>query len=194
MYLGGAALFLLGLGMSLPLLVILTIGSRYLPKAGRWMQLIRNVCGALLLVVAVSLLTRVFPSAMDWFFPANYSQASSELVFKSIKNTDELDQALLKAKHEGKAVLIDFYADWCITCKKLEKHTLNSPLVVPVLKKMQLLRADVTANSAEDKALQRRLNVFAPPTMVLFDAKGNELVNQRVVGDIGPEEFLKKLP
>jgi thiol:disulfide interchange protein DsbD len=191
MYLGGAALFLLGLGMGLPLLVILTVGSRYLPKSGRWMNAIRALCGGLLLIVAATLFFRVFPEPVNWLFPN--TQTSGELVFKSIKNTDDLDKALLQAKHQGKPVFLDFYADWCITCKKLEKYTFHNPQVLSVLKQMVLLRADVTANNAEDKALQKRLGVFAPPTILLFDAKGKELVEQRVVGDISPEELLKKL-
>jgi thioredoxin:protein disulfide reductase len=190
MYLGGAALFMLGFGMGLPLLILLTVGSRYLPKSGRWMRAIKALCGGLLLVVAVSLLVRVFPGPLNNFFGI-FSVNSSEVVFKPIKTIASLEKALSDAKQQGKPVLVDFYADWCITCKKIEKYTFQDAQVLPILKKMVLLRIDVTANDADDKAIMRKFNVIAPPTILLFDPLGNE--TQRIIGDIGPKELLKQI-
>ncbi|MFU8798328.1 MAG: cytochrome c biogenesis protein CcdA, partial [Gammaproteobacteria bacterium] len=170
MYLGGAALFMLGFGLGLPLLILIAVGSRYLPKAGRWMKAIKALSGGLLLVVAVLLLVRVFPSSV-----------SSELPFKPVKNIVSVEKELKDAKQQGKSVLVDFYADWCISCKKLEKYTFQDPRVLPVLKTFVLLRIDVTANDADDKAMLKRFNTIAPPTLLLFDAKGKEY--RRIVGE-----------
>ena len=91
----------------------------------------------------------------------------------------ELDQRLQSA---GRPVMLDFYADWCVSCKEMESQTFVDPGVRAKLDKAVLLRADVTANSAEDQALLKRFHLFGPPGIILFDAQGREIGSTRVVG------------
>ena len=88
---------------------------------------------------------------------------------------------------------MDFYADWCIACKEMAANTLNDIQVKQALSGLRVLQADVTANDAVDRALERYFNVIAPPTFILFNNQQHELVHYRIVGTIGPKEFLQRL-
>ena len=85
--------------------------------------------------------------------------------------------------------MLDFYADWCVSCKEMERFTFADPAVHARLKQALVLQADVTANSAEDKALLKRFHLFGPPGIVFFDARGQLLERVRVIGFQGPERF-----
>jgi thiol:disulfide interchange protein DsbD len=98
-----------------------------------------------------------------------------------------------RVKTTGKAVMLDFYADWCVSCKEMERFTFSDPRVQARLGQMELLRADVTANNAEDKALLQRYRLFGPPGIVFFDATGREIEGVRVIGYQPPERFIKSL-
>lgn len=187
MRLGGSALFSMGLGMGLPLLIIGTYGTRLLPKAGKWMQGTKIIFGVLLLAVAVSLLWRIIPP--DLFS----SKKNTHMAFQTIKSVNDLKQALAAAKREGKPVLLDFYADWCISCKKMDKTTFNAAEIGPLSQNVILLRADVTMNNAADKQLLKSLGVVAPPTIVFFDPNGKEIVTKRVIGEIGQKELMSRI-
>jgi len=93
----------------------------------------------------------------------------------------------------GKTVMLDFYADWCVSCKEMEAFTFSDPKVRAQLDQMLLLQADVTANTDEDKALLKRFSLFGPPGIIFFDAEGREIKGLRVIGYQNAERFLKTL-
>ena len=89
--------------------------------------------------------------------------------------------------------MLDFYADWCISCKEMDHFTFSNPFVKKHLSNFVLLRADVTKNDAADKALERYFRVVAPPTMLFFDKDGNEINHGRIIGEMSAEKFLAHL-
>ncbi len=101
------------------------------------------------------------------------------LHFQPVRSVAELDDALRTA---GRPVMLDFYADWCVSCKEMERFTFGDPEIARRMGGALLLRADVTANSDDDKALLRRFSLFGPPGTLFFDAQGRELPGARVVG------------
>ena len=100
---------------------------------------------------------------------------------------------LNKAKQENKLVLLDFYADWCISCKEMEVNTFANPDVTNELKQMVLLQADVTANSPENQALLKRFGLFGPPGILIFNQNSEEQKDQRVIGYMPPQRFIERL-
>jgi thiol:disulfide interchange protein DsbD len=107
--------------------------------------------------------------------------------FKRVRNVAELEAALGSAG--GKTAMLDFYADWCVSCKEMEHLTFNKPPVQARMNNALLLQVDVTANSADDKALLKRFGLFGPPGIVFFDGSGREKAGTRVVGFQPPAEF-----
>ena len=103
-----------------------------------------------------------------------------------------LDQ-LAQAKAEGKPVLLDLYADWCVACKEFDKYTFTDAGVQKALLKYTLLRADLTHSTEQDIELMEHLDVLGLPTLVLYDPQGNELKAQRIAGFLGPEAFIAHL-
>jgi thiol:disulfide interchange protein DsbD len=89
--------------------------------------------------------------------------------------------------------MLDFYADWCVSCKELERFTFADPQVAAAMGKFTLLKADVTANSEADKELLKRFNLFGPPGILFFDKQGQELAALRVVGFVPADKFLSTL-
>src|SRR5712691_170880 len=247
--LGGTALFSMAIGMGVPLVLVGVSGGVLLPKAGQWMRAVKQFFGALLLAVAVWILSPVIPVAVQMFLWAAlligsgvflrafeplskeasgwerlakvagvlalllgaaqgigalsgardplrplaglFGQSREEpLQFETVKTLADLDARL---KTADKAVMLDFYADWCVSCKEMERFTFSDPQVRARLAGMTLLRVDVTGNSAEDKALLKRYRLFGPPGIVFFDASGREIEGLRVIGYQPPEKFLKSL-
>ena len=113
------------------------------------------------------------------------------LAFKRIKTVDDLDREL--ANTGGKTVMLDFYADWCVSCKEMEKLTFVDPAVEAKLANTILLQVDVTANDAADKAMLKRFKLFGPPGIILFAPNGEEIPDSRVIGYQNPEKFLASL-
>jgi len=107
-----------------------------------------------------------------------------------VRNVAELDRVLREA---GRPVMLDFYADWCVSCKEMERFTFSDPEVQRRLSGALLLKADVTRNSAEDRELLRRFMLFGPPGTIFFDAQGRELRNLRVIGFQNAERFNRTL-
>ncbi len=111
------------------------------------------------------------------------------LPFQRIKSLDDLKAAVVKANAEGKTVMLDFYADWCVECKEMEKHTFPKPAVRTALANTVWLQADVTANDAIDAELQKHFDILGPPTIAFYGIDGDERQNFRVVGSMSAKKF-----
>ncbi len=247
--LGGLALFSMGLGLGVPLLIIGTSAGKLLPKAGGWMDAIKAVFGVILLGVAIWFLERILPGFItlilwgillivtaiymgaldkletssrwprlwkgiglallvygsiliigaatggnDVFKPldnlSSGETVSKELAFNKIKSLNDLNAKLQEASLDGKAVMLDFYADWCITCKEMEKYTFSDPAVQASLKNVVLLKVDVTANDQIDQALLKHFNLFGPPAILFFSDVAEERLPYRLIGFVEADEFV----
>jgi len=240
---GGAALFAMSLGMGAPLLVVGASAGKLLPRAGAWMDTVKQLFGVLMLGVAAWMLARIVPerfSLLLWAVPAFaatlilwrgmmrtpiarwVSRAAavaaglygialvagtvlggtdplapvglrrgpvSTLNFKTIKSLDDLNREVSEAARAGQPVMLDFYADWCVSCKEMEHDTFTDPQVEQALSKTRLLRADVTANDEQDQALLHHFEIFGPPTIAFYSRNGGERRNFRVVGFMEPAQF-----
>ena len=253
--LGGALkLFVLGLGMGAPLVLVATGGAAWLPKSGPWLVAVKNAIGVLLLALAIGLLSRVIPGqatllligllwagvalflgalefgqkttrgrlaqllglfllvyALACWYGALSGQtdplrplAGAQTVsggaeptsasrWQTVTQAGELDRILAQAKSAGQPVLVDWYADWCISCKVIEHEVLPDPKIVSQLGAFRLIRFDMTDSNAEQRALLDRYKLFGPPALLFFGKNGNELENVRVVGEIGVEAFAERL-
>lgn len=190
-FLGGAGLFALAIGMGVPLLLIGASAGSILPKAGSWMSIVRNFFGVLMLAMAAYLVWPVLPNSFT--APVNKIlgfSVENKLPFSGVKSVTELDAAIQGAS--GKTIMLDFYADWCVSCKEMEKFTFSKPEVHTALKNIVLLKADVTENNADDQALLKRFNLFGPPGIIFFDQSGKELPI-RVIGYESSEKFLSSI-
>jgi len=144
-----------------------------------WLRLVQIVMLGAALVSARPL--------QDWAFGAPTVQQQAHLEFTRVSTVDELNQALAQAK--GKPVMLDLYADWCVACKEFEKYTFSAPEVRQALKETVLLQVDVTKNSAQDAALLKHLQVLGLPTILFFNAQGEEQPAQRVTGFMDAAAF-----
>jgi len=241
-FLGGAALFSMAVGMSIPLLLVGVSAGSLLPRVGAWMESVKRLFGVLMLAMAIWLVTPVIPAVAqmllwaalllgygfyllrhtrhwaamafgaafalmggmqlvgvasggrDAFAPLAHlsgAPASHGLQFTRIKTVDQLDAALVA--NAGKTVMLDFYADWCVSCKEMEKFTFVDPAVQARLADTVLLQVDVTANDAADKAMLKRFGLFGPPGIILFDGQGKEIADSRVIGYQNAEKFKTSL-
>jgi thiol:disulfide interchange protein DsbD len=126
--------------------------------------------------------------------PAGGGGVTAHAEFKRIKTVQDLDRELAAASAAGKPVMLDFYADWCVSCKEMERYTFPQPEVIAEMQRFVLLQADVTANDADDKALlQQRFGLPGPPAMLFFGATGQELRGYRLVGFVPAAEFAAHL-
>src|SRR6266540_2216018 len=182
------AALLVGSGVFLGALEPLPIG------ASGWVRLWKAL-GVLALLAGVAQGIGAFSGARDPLRPlagifSESTESQKPLPFETVKTLAGLDARL---KTADKVAMLDFYADWCVSCKEMERFTFSDPQVQARLGRMALLRADVTANTADDKALLRRFRLFGPPGIVFFDANGREIEGLRVIGYQPPEKFIKSL-
>jgi thiol:disulfide interchange protein DsbD len=167
-----------------------------LPHNARgWHRLLKGI-GVVALLLGVAYLIGALSGARDILRPlGNIGHASTQtpaaLQFVRVRNLAELDARLGEAR--GKFVMLDYYADWCISCKEMERYTFADAAVKARLKNAILLQADVTANSEDDKALLKRFGLFGPPATLFFDPQGRELAGQRVTGYQDAAKFLQSL-
>ena len=249
--LGGVALFALGMGMGVPLIVAGVSAGTLLPRAGAWMNAVKAVFGVMLLAVAIYLLERVVPESValllwaalfivcaiymgaldslapdsggwrrlwkgaglvmlvygvlvmvgvaggggDLFRPLKGvalvagEGADHELEFRPVKGIDGLNAELRAAAARGQAVMVDYYADWCVSCKEMERFTFSDPAVQAALANVLLLQTDVTANDDADRALLARYELFGPPAILFFGPDGRERRELRVVGFMNAGNF-----
>ncbi|MBE5252777.1 protein-disulfide reductase DsbD [Mixta mediterraneensis] len=142
-------------------------------------------------VVQILMLAAALISArplQDWAFASNTSQQSiTRLPFTPVHSASQLDTALQQA--QNRITMVDLYADWCVACKEFEKYTFSDPSIRDALSKVQLLQANVTANSPSDNALLQHLQVLGLPTILFFDAKGKEIPNSRITGFLNAADF-----
>jgi len=254
--LGGAALFVMSMGMGLPLLIIGTGAGKYMPKPGGWMDIIKAIFGVVMLGLAIWTLSRVIPgfvtmilwaslfistavymgvleslekgvsgwkkliksfamivfiygimlfigamsnaknplNPLENFSASNNTQVISnetaeEKNFKIVPTFSELNTIITNSK---KPVMVDFYADWCVSCVELEHYTFSDNNVKEKLKNYTLLQVDVTKNSANDKELLKEFGLFGPPAIMFFK-DGSEIKNKRIIGFKDAREFLAHL-
>ncbi len=243
--LGASALYALSLGMGLPLLILGSSGGKLLPKAGAWMNIIKNIFGLLLLAVPIFLLERFIPemasqalwallvlSAASYFYVANIngnsrsfwfgarslviflmlfvganmayqlvvpSQKSSTVEanttqkvqhFTQVETLEELQAAVTQANNQGKTVMLDLYADWCIACKEFEKYTFSDSKVQKALANSVLLQIDLTdTGTSKNVELMEHFKVFGLPSILFFNLQGKELEQQRITGFMEADEF-----
>ncbi|EJM80851.1 thiol:disulfide interchange protein [Pseudomonas sp. GM74] len=251
---GGLKLFMLGLGMGAPLLLVATGGAAWLPKSGPWLVYVKNAIGVLLLGLAVALLSRVLPGQVtllligllaggvglfmgalefvykpprkrlgqllgmfllfyalacwygafsgqtDPFNPigqprivANSGPGQNTSTWQTVSTPADLDRALADARSSGTPLLLDWYADWCISCKVIEREVLDDPVVVERLKGYRLIRFDITASNAEQRALLDRYQLFGPPALMFFGKDGVERADVRVIGEINARDFAERV-
>ncbi|MGR9052107.1 MAG: protein-disulfide reductase DsbD, partial [Gammaproteobacteria bacterium] len=254
-WLGGSALFAMGLGMGTPLLLLGASAGKLLPKAGTWLNATKAVFGVVMLAVAVWMLERILPAPVTMFLwallliiPSVYlgavdplpehaggwrklwkgtgvvmliygvllliglgtgnhnplkplknlgvaSVATEEhaLDFERIDSHAQLLSAVERSAAAGKIVMLDFYADWCISCKEMEAYTFSDPAVRSQLAQLALLKADVTANTAEHQSLLKKFGLVGPPAILFFGRDGLEKAGLRVIGYQDTEAFLQTL-
>ena len=249
---GGLVLFVMGLGIGVPLLLLVTVGSRFLPKPGAWMNLMKGLFGflflgtalllvrpvldeslwvglwgVLLVLVACSLWqqAQTFLRARMLFSPlsllaglwgslllvgaagggsdlwqplqvytaktvAGSSATTAHDAFITIKDPASLERELASAKEQGQWVLFDYYADWCVSCKVMEKQVFAKPQVMQALEGVRLLRLDVTADNVASRELLSRYQVPGPPSFIWIGPDGAERRGQRITGEVNAETFL----
>ncbi len=253
--LGGSALFALGLGMGVPLLLLGASAGKLLPKAGSWLNSTKAVFGVIMLAVAVWMLSRILPGnvimmlwAMLLIFPAIYLSAVDPLpenssgwrklwkglglmmlayglllligfslgnsnplkplqglgvttaqaaepgiAFERVASLAALETRIKQAAANHQPVMLDFYADWCISCKEMETYTFADPRVKKSLNGFVLLQVNVTNNTDDDKALLEKFSLIGPPAILFFGVDRQEKIANRVIGYQDAETFIKSL-
>lgn len=161
------------------------------------MQLLGKGLGILLFIYGILLLAGAAQGGNSLLAPLrlNAENCPTSAQFIAVKSAEEITREMSQAP--GKPVILDFYADWCVSCKIIEKKVFNNPEVQKQLAGFLLLRADITHNDAADQKLMHDYGVIAPPTILIFNSEHQELSKERIVGEISPKEFLariKKLP
>ena len=249
---GGLVLFALGLGIGAPLVLLVTVGNRFLPKPGPWMDRVKASFGFLFLIAAlyvlrpllsdplwvglwgallvvgasgllhlsgelvrhqalsrsvallagvwgVALLLGAAGGAQDVMRPlgvftgvASYSGSDPAHGFVGFSEPAVLDQELAAGKAAGQWVLVDYYADWCVSCKVMEKEVFSDAQVQAALTGVRILRPDVTQTGAASRELLNRYQVMGPPTLLFIGPDGQERRAQRITGEVDAGQFLDR--
>ncbi len=166
--------------------------------ASGWRRLWKSLGLVLLLLGAIEVVGAI-SGADDWMKPldklgsASTATEKQHVAFEHIKSLDDLDKQVELANTSGKPAMLDFYADWCVECVRMERNTFGEPPVQALFEKIQPLQADVTANDEVDKALMAKYDIIGPPAILFFDRQGKELPGFRLVGFYKAEEFARHL-
>ncbi|GEB70067.1 Thiol:disulfide interchange protein DsbD [Pseudoalteromonas carrageenovora] len=241
---GGLTLYVLSLGMGLPLLLLGTSGGKLLPKAGGWMEQVKTLFGFIMLVVPLILLERIVDAdiillmagllALATALYLHYwqsAQAQSKLKtvlwfsaillaltgftltknyiwpqqnqtthfntqtneFKKVADLAELKEAVAQASDEGRMVMVDLYADWCVACKEFEHYTFPDAKVQSEFNHFQLIQVDLTSSDNSTIELMEEYTVFGLPSILFFNTQGEELSTQRVTGFLNADVFATHL-
>ncbi len=196
MALGGGLLFVMALGMGLPLLLIALGARSFLPQTGAWMMWLQRALGFALVALAIWI---VWPAIS--VVTGNQTQITTRtekrippnLVFQVVRSSEELERILQKAKADNKPVMLDYYADWCISCKEMEAITFTNSEVTNALSRFVLVQVDVTINNQQSQTLLKQFGLFGPPAILFFNGAGEEQKPLRVVGFMAPSRFLERL-
>jgi thiol:disulfide interchange protein DsbD len=169
-----------------------------LPQNAHGWQRLGKGLGVMLLLGGAAMLMGVLGGAKDPLQPLGFLRGGIAAeahgpAFERVATIEALDARLASAKAAGKPVMLDFYADWCVSCKEMERFTFADAKVAASMKQMVLLQADVTANNDADKALLKRFGLFGPPGIIFWSPAGSELVDLRVVGFVPADKFLPTL-
>jgi thiol:disulfide interchange protein DsbD len=164
-------------------------------------QRLAQLLGLFLLCYAVASWTGAFAGRSDPFqplagsaIPSTDRRASTDSSWQTVTQGAELDQALAAAKAAGQPLVLDWYADWCISCKVIEHEVLGDPAVIAALTPYRRIRFDMTASNAEQRAALDRYRLFGPPALLFFDAQGQEVEKSRIIGETDGKTFLASLP
>jgi len=166
--------------------------------ASGWARLWKSVGLVLLLLGAMEIIGAA-SGGDNWMKPlkgvgaVGSSPAVEHVTFQKIKSLEDLGTRVAQANQAGKPAMLDFYADWCVECLRMERNTFKEPEIQALFARIQPLQADVTENDAIDKALMSKYNIIGPPAILFFDRHGNELRSFRLVGYFEPEEFAAHL-
>ena len=197
MALGGALLFVMALGMGLPLLLIALGARSVVPSAGAWMIWLQRALGVMLVFLAIWIIWPAFSMLSGESSMQNTNRSekriSPNLVFQVVRSPEELQIILQKAQEKKKQVLLDFYADWCISCKEMEAITFANPEIAKEMGRFVLVQADVTVNNPSSQALLKQYGLFGPPAILLFNSFGEEQKALRIVGFMPPTRFSQRL-
>jgi thiol:disulfide interchange protein DsbD len=164
-----------------------TLGSR--PGS----KMAARFAGLVLAIVGAAQLLGAFAGSHDPLRPLAGLRGAQEeaIAFKRIKSVEDLDREIAAAREAGKPLMLDFYADWCVSCKEMEKYVFTQPQVHQALRDYVLLQADVTANDAQDQALMQRFGIIGPP-MSLFFRDGQERRGLRLTGFEETDKFVER--
>lgn len=171
--------------------------ERVPPYASGWRRLQKSL-GVVLLLIGAMELAGAALGGDNWLRPLDRLgggnvEPASHVEFRRIKSVDDLDAAIAQANAAGKGAMLDFYADWCVECIRMERNTFPEPEVQALLDRMQLLQADVTEHDETDQALMARFGIIGPPAIMFFDQSGEEMQEFRLFGYFTPEEFSSHL-
>ena len=182
-------------GVTMVLWGLLAVGAgivlgAFKPSPGRG-RLLARAAGVLILGYGAVLGASAAVGGIDPLNPLRGTPWHHEthLEFQRVKTVEDLDRAIAEASADGRTVMLDFYADWCVSCKEMEKYTFTNETVQANLADTVLLQADVTANDEADQAMLKRFGIYGPPTIAFFDAGGAEIEAYRVVGFMPAERF-----
>lgn len=187
--LGAGALLMLGLGMGVPLILLAVFGMHILPKQGPWLNGIKMIFALLLFALAIHLILRALPNEM----PDIHMSSTPAFDYTLVKNVEDVNAQIQKASAQQQAVILDFYADWCVSCVKMEKTVFVDSHVQALLKDILFLKADVTANDEEDKALLQHFAVYGPPAILFFAPDGTPDPKFQLVGEVNSADFATHL-
>jgi thiol:disulfide interchange protein DsbD len=173
-------------------LTTLTPGSSAAQKLGKGLGLLAIIYGLMMLLGAMTGGSNPLRPLANVNFAAGSGTATARqqhIEFQRIKTVEDLDREIASAAGQGKSAMLDFYADWCVSCIEMEEYTFTDAGVQAALSNTVLLQADVTKNDADDQVLLKRFGVFGPPTIIFFGSDGEQRRGYEVVGFMNAEEF-----
>ncbi|MCP4000638.1 MAG: protein-disulfide reductase DsbD [Gammaproteobacteria bacterium] len=167
-----------------------------LPSPATSISILGKVIAVVILIYGGALVVGLLSGSTNPLQPLDHisgTPATTHLEFERIKSVEDFETARQRAATTGAPLMLDFYADWCVSCKEMEHYTFTNPRVQQALEQAILIQADVTANDEVDQALLAHFGVFGPPTIVFFDRGGKEIPDTRIVGYQNANEFLQHL-
>jgi thiol:disulfide interchange protein DsbD len=189
--------FTMGLYAALAIVAGIRFGAfTAMPAATNGIQILGKGVAIVLLIYGGALVLGLLSGSTNPLQPLSRISGSpniKHLEFERIKSVADFESARQRARQAGVPLMLDFYADWCVSCKEMEHYTFTDPRVQTALSEALLIQADVTANDEIDQALLKHFGIFGPPTIIYFDRAGREIEGQRVIGYMNADEYLKHL-